>query len=733
MRKLVRLQWLRIGTRILCLCALLPVTLSAQPPGAGGKRMRPVHTDTPPVIDGRLDDAVWSTAAIVEDLHQILPIEYAEPSEPTTVYVLYDRDFLYVGARLWDSEPTQITAQVLRQGELIPADDGFGVILSPFNDQRSGYLFGVNPNSVRVDALYQDTSRPLHDWDGIWEARSSVDSDGWVTEIAIPLKSISFNPNSDEWGINFTRRMARNRETMGWISRNRDQNPSISGVAEGLSGLQQGVGLDIVPSLSLNKTKQYSPGSTDSNNEPSLDVFYKLTPSLTGVLTLNTDFSATEVDDRQVNLTRFSLFFPEKRDFFLQDADIFQFGRLGAFGGPDNNNARPFFSRTIGLSPTREPVDLEGGVKLSGRVGRWNLGVLGVRQDAFQDVDASSLFVGRVTANVLEESSLGMIVTDGDPNSNEDNSVYGLDFTYVNTRLANGRTIDGDFWYEQSDTPGLDSEDNALGISFSANTEEGVGGFVSYKEVQENFRPALGFVSRLGVRNLEGSVYYTHRPADHFLRSAQIRIFLDRFERLADESVESERVLLRLFSLENHTGDSAQIELSANTESLIDPFEIFDGVVIPIGHYEFDRVALQLGSGGQRKFSGGLSYEAGDFYDGESVSAAPYFNWRPSEHFRLNIEYRIDDVDLPHGSFVSRLTRLRTDIVFSSRLSWVNLFQWDNVSNTLGINSRLHWIPQAGREAFLVLNHNMQDIDGRRTFKSQSAELTAKINYTFRF
>lgn len=727
----VRSQGLGIG--VLIACALFPLTLSAQPTGATAKRMRPVRTPTPPVIDGRLDDAVWSTAAIIDDMHQILPTEYAEPTEPTTIYVLYDQDALYIGAKNWDSEPSQITAQILRQGELTPTEDVFGIIISPFNNQRSGYLFGVNPNGVRVEALYQDTTRVLQDWDGIWQGMASTQGDGWVAEIRIPLKSLSFDPGSDEWGINFYRRIARKQETMGWVSRNRDQNPAISGVAEGLTGLQQGVGLDIVPSLSLNKEKLYSPGSSMSDEEPSLNVFYKLTPSMTGVLTLNTDFSATEIDDRQVNLTRFSLFFPEKRDFFLQDSDIFQFGRLGAFPGPDNNNAKPFFSRRIGLNSNREPVDLEGGLKVSGRVGRWNLGVLGVRQGAFQDVDASNLFVGRATANVLEQSTVGMIVTNGDPNSNQDNSVVGVDFRYLNSRLPNGRYVDSDIFYERSNTPGLDSEDAALGVAVSANTQEGPGGFVSYKEIQENFRPALGFVSRLGVRNLESSMYYIHRPADTWLRAVQVRVMFDRFERIADGSLESEIIVLRPLRLENHAGDNFQIDYRARQEGLIEPFEISDGVVIPIGHYDFDRVAMQINTGGQRRFSAGLSYETGDFYDGESVSAQTNFNWRPSEHFRLSVEYRVDDIDLPHGSFVTRLTRLRTDIVFSSQWSWVNLFQWDNVSNTLGINSRLHWIPQAGREAFLVLNHNMLDIDGNRTFRSDSAELSAKINYTFRF
>jgi len=714
-------------------CAFFPACSLAQEVGSDLKRIRPVYTSTPPTIDGRLDDEVWSTAGVVDDLHQLLPTEYAVPTEPTTIYVLYDEDTLYVGAKLWDSEPEEITARILRQGELVGPDDAFGLLLSPFYDQRSGYLFAVNPNGVRVEGLYEDASRLLMDWGGIWRAQSSVDDEGWVTEVAIPLKSLSFDPTSDEWGLNFFRRISRKRETMGWVSRNRTQNPSISGVAEGLSGLRQGVGLDVVPSVSASKFKGYSPPVSQTDTNPSLDVFYKFTTGLTGVLTVNTDFSATEVDDRQVNLTRFNLFFPEKRAFFLQDADIFEFGRIGAFPGPDNNNARPFFSRTIGLSQSRQQVDLEGGVKLSGRVGRWNVGVLGIRQEQFSDVAAKNLFVGRVTANVLRESAVGMIVTEGDPNSNLDNSLVGVDFHYLNTRFAGGRPLEGGGWFQKTETPGLVGDDSAFSVALSANTREGLGAFANFKEIQQNFRPALGFTNRIGVRNTEASLYYIHRPANHWLRAVQSRLSFDRFERIIDGGIESEEISVRLFGLENHSADSLNVDWISREEGLIDPFEISNGIVIPVGNYEFDRVSAQLNTGTQRKFSAGFAYETGDFFGGNSESFRPSINWRPSENFRLNVEYRVDDVELPQGSFATRLTRLRTDIVFSSTLSWVNLLQWDNVSGTLGINSRLHWIPQAGREAFLVLNHNMRDTDGRRHFKSDTAELSAKINYTIRF
>ena len=249
---------------------------------------------------------------------------------------------------MWDEVPDGVTARVLRQGETVGVDDVFYMVLDPFHDRRSGYRFMVNPNGIRDDALYQNTTQQQRNWEGIWHAAAQQDEMGWTAEMEIPYKTLSFNPENDTWGINFIRFVARDNEWTGWVSRNRNINPSIAGVAEGFQGLEQGVGLDIVPSISLREMRTFSPATSDFEPEPSLDIFYKLTPGLNGSLTINTDFSATEVDDRQVDLSRFSLFFPEKRAFFLKDSDIFEFGRLGPSG---EFSSAPTFAR-----PTLENV-----------------------------------------------------------------------------------------------------------------------------------------------------------------------------------------------------------------------------------------------------------------------------------------------------------------------------------------------------------------------------------------
>ena len=711
------------------------------PDGTESKNVQIVRTEVAPTLDGRLDDDVWSQAAIVDDLHQITPTEYAEPTEYTRVFLLYTEDALYVGAELTLNDPDRISAQILRQGESFFGDDMFAIILDPFHDRRSGYRFEVNSNGIRSDLLFQNTNQRQQNWDGIWQAAAARNEQGWTAEMRIPFKTLSFDPSNDTWGINFMRWMPRTAEWLGWVSRNRTQNPSVSGTVSGFNNLEQGVGLDVVPSISLGEQKTYSPSSSTSNSDPSLDVFYKVTPGLNASLTINTDFSATEVDDRQVDLSRFSLFFPEKRDFFLADSDIFQFGRIGGntgfgirptFARPSLENGRPFFSRRLGLSASGEQVDLEYGGKLSGRVGRWNVGALAMRQDAFGGVDATDVFVGRVAANVLSESSLGLIATSGDPLSNLDNSLVGVDFRYMNTRLPGGRALEGEAWFQQSDTDGLDGDDQAFGLRLQTPNSAGLRGGVGIKELQQNFNPALGFVNRRGIRDHTVELGYMHRPRNPALREVYSGVDAQRID-LVGGGLQTEVISVRLAEIESNARDRLNLRYTANREVVTDFFEIAEGVIIAPGQYSFDESGFDLETGNQRRVSGALNFRTGEFYDGDRDMIRGELNWAPSTHFRTGVSYDYNDVRLPQGDFVLRLVTLQADIIFSSTLSWVNLIQYDNVSETAGINSRLHWIPEAGREAFIVLNHNLQDIDRNDSFHSSQADMTLKFSYTFRF
>jgi hypothetical protein len=707
------------------------------------KQFRAIRVDVPPVIDGVLDDAVWSLAEVITDFHQTRPGNGTPTSERTEVYVVYTDDALYIGARMFDSEPELIAAPVIRHGLGMPSDDRLVVILDPFNSRRAGYRFETNLNAARHDALYTSVSSFSLDWNTIWDVATSVDGKSWVAEIEIPFKSIPFDPAIETWGFNFGRAIRRRGEEMAWVSQNRTYNPSISGQMTGMTGLSKGVGLDLVPSMAVNRQRRYDPVSKTTDYVPSLDAFYRITPSLNAALTINTDFSATEVDSRQVNLTRFNLFFPEKRDFFLNDSDLFQFGNIGGMAGGNNatsqgarENARPFFSRKLGLSQTGAPVDINYGGRISGRVGRWNIGTLAIRQDEFGPVDSSNLFITRVSANVLNDSSLGFIYTNGDPGSNIDNSVAGVDFKYLNNQLSNGRQFEADAWYQVSDTPGMSGDDASYGFGVRLPNNTGWRSRMAYKEVQRNFNPAMGYVNRSNVRDLTGDLGYTHFFGGEVFQSVFSGIDAQRIE-VIDGGLQSQVFVYRLAELQTNTRDSISASYTTNREVVLRPFTLYTSptrqVAILPGDYKFNEHQFSLGTGGQREFSSNFSYQGGNFYNGKRTNLNGSVTWNQSRYFVASINYDWNDISLPQGDFITRLTSVSTQVAFSSTLYWINLVQYDNLSEEVGVNTRLQWIPKAGQEGFIVLNYNMQDKDKNNRFESAFSDLSVKFKYTFRF
>jgi hypothetical protein len=748
-------------------CALAILGLAQAPhraaaqvsPADERKSVRILRTTDRPVIDGELNEELWARAPVVDDFHEVTPDEFAEPSERTEVYVLYDSDALYIGARLYDAEPALINARILRQGQNINADDRFFVHLDPFNDRRGGYLFGVNPNGVRYDGVFEGVTQRQFDWDGIWQAAARITPEGWTLEIEIPFKTLSFDPTTTTWRMNFARNIQRKNEGMAWNSRNRNTDLSTMGDVTGIERIQQGRGLDVVPSVSVQDRRAIGPIPGDSDTQPSLDVFYKITPQMNAALTVNTDFSATEVDDRQVNLSRFSLFFPERRDFFLQDVDIFSFGRL-------QQDGRPFFSRRIGMNSAGLPVPIDVGGRVSGRVGRFDIGTLAVRQEAYRDpsnpaetIDATTALVARVAANVLGESSVGMIVTSGDTTSNNDNSVAGVDFRYLNSRIVRDRSLQGDAWFQKSDTPGLDGDDTAFGVALGIPSNVGLSAELEYTRIAENFYPALGFVRRTGIDDAGIEANYTWRPLGGAIRTIQTGFNASRIAFLDDVfvngdklDVQSQNVNLQLIGIDLNSQDGFGLNVSRSWEGLETPFNISRGVTIPEGLYDFDTLNVSIRTGDQRAIGGGFFVNEGEFYDGERFNVTTFIGWRPSPHFRTNLNYQYNDISfpgkgddlLPSGelrcttpdcAFITRVVRLSLETIFSARWSWVNLLQYDNVSRSIGVNSRLHWIPQAGREAFLVLNHNLRDdlLTPDTDFHTAASEVTLKYSYTFRF
>lgn len=714
--------------------------IAALPVWAQQKSAEVIQVQTQLDLDGLIDPDEWRNATLIADLHQVIPVEYASPGERSEFRVMFDEDNLYIAGRAWDSQPQRISADTMRQGGSISNDDHMAVLLDAFNNKRSGYLFQVNANGVRSDAIYTNGTSASDDWQGVWQASARQLEDGWSMEMAIPFKTLTFDPENPTWGINVWRFLARNNETIAWVSANGEMNPTAAGEISGLSNLSQGVGLDIMPSFSASRTENHLANSSDSDLNPSLDLTYKLTPSLNLTATLNTDFSATEVDGRQLDLSRFSLFFPEKRSFFLTDFDIFSFGGLGSGGvgrggGGSDNNGLPFFSRRIGLNAAREAVDLTGGIKLSGRQGDYDIGALVIRQDASAGVDATDLIVARLARSVLEESSVGAIFTFGDPLSNERSSTAGIDFQYRNDQLPNNRSIQAVGWVQKTSNPGFDGDDLAWKVGVDLPSRNSWQAEFNLSEFQENYDPRLGFANRVGVRNYSASVGLNQIESSRdFPQRVSYSVEYERWDFLDTGDLQEESMQFTT-TLQSSAGDNIQLRVTRETQGLLAgerPLRRI-GIDTPAGEYSYTRWRAHARSSGSRSFSASLALDGGGYYQGDREGAQVNLDWSPSPRIFFGVNYSLDHYQFPGVSTSTRVSSFDNEIVFTPKLSLVSLVQWDNLSDELGANIRLRWELAPGNDIWLVANHNMIDLDEDLRFTDQQTDLAFKIRYTFRY
>ena len=708
------------------LAAALAAALTSPAPAQGRDppSLDVARTETPPVIDGVLDDPAWTDAPVIDELWQVEPVEGAPPTRRTEVRIVYDDDFMYFGVRCFDDEPDRIIATQLKRDGIQEADDRVEIVIDPFFDRRNGYLFSTNPVGARLDALLEANRLVLENWDGIWYAGSTIDEQGWSAEIAIPFKTISFNPRTSRWSFNIERTVRRDNERIRWSSPQQNKrltSVADAGVLEGIEGISQGLGLDVKPWGKL-VYEDEDAGDDDVDLDGGVDVFYKLTPSLTLSLTVNTDFAETEVDERQVNLTRFPLFFPEKRDFFLQDEGLFEFGGI-------RRNPLPFFSRRIGLSPTGQPVDLIAGAKLTGRVGAINVGALVIAQDDAGPIDSEVLGTVRPKVNVFEESTVGLIATTGDTLSNQDNQVVGSDFNYRTSTLFGGKVLEGHAWFLHSSTSGAEGDDESWGFKLRYPNDR-IDWSVDVSEIGDRFNAGLGFVPRRGIREYIGRWRYRWRPQGSSIRTIDTGIDGELITNL-DNHTETSELSLNVVEIRNDIGDAVSFEIEFDREVLDEPFEIRPGNVIPVGAYDFNRYRGEVSTSDARPLSFLAAVEGGDFYDGDRLDTELEAQWRASPHLFLGFGWEQSDVDLPGGDFQVQIAQARVNVLPSPDLSWTNFIQWDSDSDSMGINSRLRWIIEPGSDLYFVVNQGF-DTRGSR-FDSTFTELTTKVVWTFRF
>jgi hypothetical protein len=717
----------------LAFTALLLVVASGPLPLGGQERPEAHVAPATDVIqvDGRLDESDWGRAVPLGPLTTIEPVEGGSPVAATVVRVLADAANLYIGVRALDPEPTGIVSYSKARDSQLRSEDHVKLILDPYLDGRSGYVFAVNPGGARYDALVAEQGTGENeDWDAVWEARTRVTEDGWTAEIRIPVRSLTFDSSLDTWGFNVERRAQRILEVSRWSSPFRDAliaQTSRAGLLRGLPRFETGRGLTVRPSVAGGTSKPAADRPWVSEVEPSLDVFQRLGSNVTAVATLNTDFAETEVDTRRTNLTRFPLFFPEKRAFFLDGADIFDFGAgLSTFHTQD---IVPFFTRRIGLLGG-EQVPVRAGGKVSGRMGRTSFGGLMTGTGSVGGlVDHATMGALRVRQNVLEESSTGVLATFGDPEGRSGSYMAGGDFIYRTSRFRGSKNLNVGVWGLAAGRENLTGDRTAFGgVIDLPNDPWDL--WVSYKRIGESFDPSLGFVPRRGVHLGSVGINYRLWSPWSFIRN----MFFELVPILAWDvagNLESYRIFTAPINWRFESGDRLEINVQPQGERLPAPFEIADGVVIPAGSYDWVRYRLEMDLAAKRPVSGRISWWLGPFYDGDVSELSVRAEIKPSDLVTFELNGTRNDGSLPAGDFVQEVLGVRIRVNFSPDIQLSSLAQYEREAGEFGANTRLRWTFHPLGDLFFVYNYNALDEDLGWTL--DSSQLLVKVQYAFRY
>lgn len=711
---------------------------------AGRATLRAVRVEGPLTIDGRLDEAIYGEVTAISGFIQQEPHEGAAATEPTDVWVFFDDNHLYISARCWDSDPDRIVADELRRDhDRLVENDNFGVTLDTFYDRRNGYLFYTTPMGALSDSLITDESSSGRDWNTVWEVRTARFERGWTVEMAIPFRSLRFAPGRDQiWGINFRRTISRKNERSHLTPVARAWGRG--GVLR-LSASASLVGLEVPAGRPPLEMKPYTSARLDTDHvadparlnafggDVGVDLKYGLTRGLTLDVTTNTDFAQVEVDEQQVNLTRFSLFFPEKRDFFLEGQGIFAFagqGGGGGGGGGGGNIPILFFSRRIGLSDGQE-VPIQVGSRLTGRAGRYSVGALAIRTGASPDgeVDPTTFSVVRVKRDVLRRSNVGAIVTHRQPSGGgrSANLAAGLDasFTFFDGLKLNA-------YIAETQTPGVtgDERSHRTQVDFTGDRF----GFVAdHLRVGANFNPEVGYVRRQDIRREFGRFRYSPRPA----RLTGIRKFdfSAEYEYLAlgDGRPDTRSVELQgAATFEN--GDSFEVELQGVVETLADAFDLTETVVLPAGIYDYRYARATYSLGPHRRFGGEAGVRIGEFYGGRRDDIS--YQGRIEVWPTLSVEPRlsVNRVRLPEGRFTATLAGGRVNYTFTPRMLLSALLQYNSSAESFGTNLRFRWEYRPGSELFVVYSEGRATERRRGDLPStESRSFVVKIARLMRF
>ena len=732
LKSVKRFLWLG-SLLLLTLClspALAEVAVSPQSPRPE-RTITALRLESTITVDGDLDEQEWRLAEPASDFIQQDPHTGQPSTERTEVRLLYDDENLYVGVYCFDSAGIEglVVNQVNRDFSGTE-NDGFGVLLDTFDDDRNGFSFQTNPQGAKSDSqVGGDGSSYNRDWDVIWQVQTKITEAGWQAEIAIPFKSLRFHQaESHTWGINFSRRIRRKNEQTHWSPVPRPfglSRVSVAGTLEGISGLRQGMNLQVKPYLATPVLRLES-DDVDFKPELGLDVKYGVSSQLTLDLTVNTDFAQVEADNQQINLTRFSLFFPEKREFFLENASIFQFARQGAsrrIGGRSRRDSDllAFFSRRIGISEGRL-IPVLGGARLSGRAGAYTLGLFSMQTDDFEDTPSTNFSVLRLRRDVLQRSDVGAIFVNKQAAGGQYNRTYGIDgnFTLLNN-------LDVTSFFLKTDTPGVQNEDMAGNITAAWSGPllqlEG-----QHLVIGEAFNPEVGFVPRTGIERTRGRFTWTPRPGERvpWIREFRAVNWID-YITTTSGTLETRQMETR-FGVDFQNSSRVSVGRDFRFERLSEDFPILSNQDIPPGDYAFSEYSLLLVVDRSRMFSGEVRLATGDFFSGSRDSYRFLFGFRSGYRFESQVTWTHNDITLPSGDFATDLVNTRLQYSFNTRMFLNALIQYNSELKEISSNIRFNLIHKPLSDLFLIYNERRST-----TGEVMDRAFIGKLTYVFSF
>ncbi|MEE2777072.1 MAG: DUF5916 domain-containing protein [Acidobacteriota bacterium] len=671
----------------------------------------------PPAIDGEvISESVWQALEVATNFVQLQPFEGEPATERTEVRIGFDDTTLYIGVVCYDSEPSALAISDSRRDAQLEEEDSFRVVLDTYHDRQNGLIFGTNVGGIQYDGQMTNQGRgqtpsigssgPTRggsanlDWDTSWNVATRTSDIGWSAELAIPFRSLRYG-SSATWGMNFERNIRRKSETSFWAPLGREFDlfrVSEAGVLVGLEAPNRR-SLQVVP-YALTSTRDDGVTERKTDVEGGFDVKYGITPSLTLDGTFKTDFAQVEVDDQQINLDRFSLFFPEKRPFFLENAGYFTVGTTGP-RFPGSGFVDLFFSRRIGLDEG-EQVPIRAGVRVSGKAAGLNVGFLDMQTEELGDLHANNFAVGRLSREFGKRGRAGLIALNrqgtGSAPDDDYNRTYGID-----GQIGIGRYADLSGFIANTSTPGREGHDHAFALEVGQESPRWRNR-ASYSEVGEDFNPEVGFVNRSNYRRFTGSFGHRIRPKGSRIQEWGPRFFFDDY-RDFDGFQETGRYSFG-GEVQTRSGAGVTLFVGNTREGVREPFELFPGVIVPAGTHRSKSpyYFMFFNSNRGRAISLGGRIQAGGFFDGEQLSINPTLNLRMGDYLSSELGWSYNDVELSGGDFNAQLGRLRLTYAFSTEILLQALIQYNDVNNDVSTNLRFSWLGAANTGLFLVYN-----------------------------